>query len=66
MSEEHLNLLSFSTRDGVGLGLGDCPRLVASAFMNGSRDLACRRVRAALGLKRAGLAVVLARIYVQT
>jgi hypothetical protein len=29
--------------------------------MNRARDLACRTVRAALGLKRAGLAVVLAR-----
>jgi hypothetical protein len=29
--------------------------------MNGARDLACRRVWAALGLERAGLAVVLAR-----
>jgi hypothetical protein len=29
--------------------------------MNGARDFACRNVRAALGLERAGLAVMLAR-----
>src|SRR5580693_1108039 len=29
--------------------------------MNGARDFACRNVRAALGLERAGLAVLLAR-----
>jgi hypothetical protein len=61
MSEEHLDLLSLPARDDVGLRLGDCARLVASGYMNGARDLACRRVRAARGLKRAGLAVVLAR-----
>jgi hypothetical protein len=32
---------------------------VASDFMNVARDLVCRRVRAALGLERAGLAAVL-------
>jgi hypothetical protein len=37
MSEEHLDFLSFSTRDGVGLGLGDRTGLVASGFVNGSR-----------------------------
>src|SRR5580704_132662 len=48
MSEEHPDLLSLPARDHVGLGLCDCERLVASGFMNGARDLACRRVRAAL------------------
>jgi hypothetical protein len=48
MSEEHPDLLSLPARDHVGLGLCDCARLVASGFMNGARDLACRRVRAAL------------------
>jgi hypothetical protein len=49
MSEEHLDLLSFSTRDGVGLGLGDRTGPVTSSFMNGSRDLACQHIRTALG-----------------
>jgi hypothetical protein len=48
MSEEHLDLLSFATGDGVGIGSCDCAGLVASGFMNGERDLACRRVRPAL------------------
>ena len=61
MSEEHLDLLSFATRDGVGLGLCDRTGLVASGFMNRARDFACRNVQAALGLERAGLAVLLAR-----
>ena len=39
MSEEHLDFLSFSTRDGVGLGLGDRTGLVTNGFMNGLRDL---------------------------
>src|ERR1700722_15195376 len=61
VSEQHLDLLSFATGDGVGLGLCDCAGLVASGFVNGARDLACGRVWAALRLERAGLAVVLAR-----
>src|SRR5271169_5926227 len=61
MSEEHLDLLSFATGDGVGLGLCDCAGLVASGFMNGARDLARGHVRAAFWLERAGVAVVLAR-----
>ena len=48
-------------RDGVGLGPCDRTGLVTSGFMNGARDLACRNVRAAPGLERAGLAVMLAR-----
>jgi hypothetical protein len=56
MSEEHLDLLSLATRDGVGLGLGDRTGLVASGFMNRARDFARRYVQAALGLERAGLA----------
>src|SRR3984885_12260209 len=59
MSEEHLDLLSFSTRDGVGLGLGDRAGLVTSGFMNGSRNLACKHIRTALGFEHAGVAVVL-------
>ena len=59
MSEEHLDLLSFSTRDGVGLGLGDRTGLVTSGFMNGSRNLACEHIRTALGFEHAGVAVVL-------
>ena len=39
MSEEHLDLLSFSTRDGVGLGLGDRTGLVTSGFMNRGREM---------------------------
>jgi hypothetical protein len=35
--------------------------LVTSGFMNGARDFARRKVRTALGLERAGLAVMLAR-----
>jgi hypothetical protein len=31
MSEEHLDLLSFSTRDGVGLGLAIAPTLSRAA-----------------------------------
>ena len=61
MSEQHLDLLSFATGDGVGLGLCNRAGLVASGFVNGARDLACGRVWAALRLERAGLAVVLAR-----
>jgi hypothetical protein len=61
MSEEHLDLLSFSTRDGVGLGLCDRAGLVTSGLMNGARDLARRNIRAALGFEHASLAVVLAR-----
>ena len=60
-SEQHLDLLSFATGDGVGLGLCNRAGLVASGFVNGARDLACGRVWAALRLERAGLAVVLAR-----
>ena len=60
MREEHLDLLSFATRDGVGLDLGDRARLIASGFMNGACDFACRNVQAALGLERADLAVMLA------
>jgi hypothetical protein len=59
MSEEHLDLLSFSTRDGVGLGLGDCTGLVMSGFVNGSRNLAREHIRTALGFKHTGVAVVL-------
>jgi hypothetical protein len=59
MSEEHLDLLSFSTRGDVGLGLGDRTGLVTSSFMSGARNLACRNVRAAPGLERAGFAVML-------
>jgi hypothetical protein len=59
MSEEHLDLLSFSTRDGVGLGLGDRTGLVTSGLMNGSRNLACEHIRTALGFEHAGVAVVL-------
>ncbi len=61
MGEEHLDLLSFSTRDGLGLGLGDRTSLVTSGFMNRARDFARRHVRAALGLECAGVAVLLAR-----
>ena len=61
MSEQHLDLLSFATGDGVGLGLCSRAGLVASGFVNGARDLARRNVRAAFWLERAGLAVVLAR-----
>ena len=53
MSEEHLDLLSFSTRDGVGIGLGDRTGLVTSGFMNGSRNLACEHIRTALGFEHA-------------
>src|SRR6476646_5112058 len=60
MSEQHLELLSLATGDGVGLGLCNRAGLVASGFV-GARDLACGRVWAALRLERAGLAVVLAR-----
>ena len=42
MSEEHLDLLSFATRDGVGLGLCDRAGLVTSGFMNGARDFTKR------------------------
>ena len=59
MSEEHLDFLSFSTRDGVGLGLGDRTGLVTSGFVNGSRNLACEHIRTALGFEHAGVAVVL-------
>jgi hypothetical protein len=61
MSEEHLDLFSFATGDGLGLGLCDRTGLVASGFMNRARDFASRHVWAALGLERAGLAVVLER-----
>ena len=61
MSEEHLDLLSFATRDGVGLGLCDRTGLVTRGFMNRACDFARRNVRAAFWLKRAGLAVMLAR-----
>jgi hypothetical protein len=37
------------------------PALFANGFLNRSRDLACRNVWAALGLERAGVAVVLAQ-----
>jgi hypothetical protein len=60
MRKEQLDPLSLAARDGVGLGLGDRTDLVTSGFMNGARDFACRNVRAALGLERAGLAVALA------
>ena len=59
MGEEHLYFLSFSTRDGVSLGLGDRTSLVTSGFMNGSRNLACELIRTALGFEHAGVAVVL-------
>ena len=59
MSEEHFDLLSFSTRDSVGLGLCDRTGLVTGGFMNGSRNLACGHIRTALGFEYAGLAVVL-------
>ena len=59
MSEEHLDLLSFSTRDGEGLGLGDRTSLVTSGFVNGSRNLACEHIRTALGFEHTGVAVVL-------
>src|ERR1700729_1022073 len=59
MSEEHLDLLSFSTRDGVGLRPGDRTGLVTSGFMNGSRDLARGHIRTALGFEHAGVAVAL-------
>ena len=59
MSEEHFDFLSFSTRDGVGIGLGDRTGLVTSGFVNGSRNLACEHIRTALGFEHAGVAVVL-------
>lgn len=40
MREEHLDPLSFTTRDSVGLGPCDGARLLASSFVDGSRDLA--------------------------
>jgi hypothetical protein len=61
MRKEQLDLLSLAARDGVGLGPCDRTGLVTSGFMNGARDLACRNVRAAPELERAGLAVALAR-----
>src|SRR5271169_1910245 len=48
-------------RDGVGLGLCGRAGLVTGGFVNGARDFACRNIRTALGLERAGLAVMLAR-----
>jgi hypothetical protein len=50
MSEEHLDLLSLAARDGVGLGPCDRTGPVASGFMNGARDLACRNFGQHLGL----------------
>ena len=47
MSEERLDLLSYSTGDSIGLGLCDHARLVASSFMNRSRDLSRGHVRTA-------------------
>jgi hypothetical protein len=41
------------------LGLGHRTNLVASGFMNGSRDLACEHIRTAPGFEHAGVAVVL-------
>ena len=50
MSEEHLDLPSLATGDGVGLGLRDRTGLVASGFINRAADCAYGNVRAALGL----------------
>ena len=50
MSEEHLDLLSFATCDGVGLGLLDRPGLVASGFVNESAILRAGTLGQHLGL----------------
>ena len=59
MCEQHLDLLSLATEKRRPQSC-DCAGHVAGVFVNVPRDLACRRVRTALGLEHAGVAVVLA------
>jgi hypothetical protein len=59
VGEQHLHLLALAVREGVGLGLDDGVRQVAGPLEDGARHFARRRVRAALGLESAGLAVLL-------
>src|SRR5690348_3170890 len=58
--EQHLDLLPLAPRGLVGRGCGDVASEIARPFVDRARHLARGRLRAAPGLERTGVAVVLA------
>ena len=61
VSEQHLNFLSIFARLPVKTGLGDAASHIARRFIDAAGDLAVRRVRTAVRLRRAHRAIGSAR-----
>src|SRR6059058_721878 len=60
VGEQHLHLFALTARGPVRLGLGDVARHVASALVDGARDLAGGCLRTALRFQGTSLAIQLA------
>src|SRR6059058_5285672 len=60
VGEQHLHLFALTARGPVRLGLGDVARHIASALVDGARDLAGGCVRTALRFQGTRLAIRLA------
>jgi hypothetical protein len=60
MHEQHFDLLPFTARPDIGIGLRDVARNVSGLFVDRTRDLAGRHFRTTPRLQFASIAVILA------